>query len=339
MAALVLPLEFDVSPPTPANSLLTGVVRSTSGRAIPDVTIDVMPATFPLIPAVHTKTGPDGSFRIVVPSGNYIVRAQTQQQFVHPRGQTASSVVTYAKVESLPIVATEGTAVVVNLVIKPNALLFPVTVRVLDDLGRPVPGALVEWFGRRQTPRAFFGGTFRTDARGSLALGAIAAGPLTLIATSSQGDSHLGASLVAEVTGTAMDPITLRLRPASRVLGHVEFTDRPTPLHGDQGLEVWVQREGRGQGGSFPGPGLMNGDGTFSLGAVAGEGCLRVRGVPSAWRLREILHRGEDVHGRLLDFDSEEIYDLVVRIEPGIDDNASAHPTCVRTEELPVARR
>jgi len=237
--------------------------------------------------------------------------------------------VTYAKVESLPVFAMVGYAVLVNLVMTPNDLLFPVTIQVLDDLGRPVPGALVEWSGSRETdPRVTVQGRLETDATGSLTLGAIAAGPLKLIAMSARGDLYLGASLVADVIGAPMKPITVRLRPASRVLGRVEFTDRRTPLHGDEGLRVWLQREG----GFFSGnqQGLINADGTFWVGPVAGEGCLPVRGIPYGWRLSEILHRGEDLQHRFVQFDAEEIYDLVVRIEPGIDDSSSAEPICVR---------
>jgi hypothetical protein len=72
----------------------------------------------------------------------------------------------------------------------------------------------------------------------------------------------------------------------------------------------------------------MDPEGRFSLGPVSGEGCLRVMGAPAGWRLAAIEHQGRDVQNSVVQFQWNEVCDLVVRIEPGVNTPDYDIPVC-----------
>ena len=335
MVVLLSPVPDEVTENLPASgrSAFIGYVRSTSGRPLPGITVEAIPVPPTTLIGGRAQTRADGSYRMDLPSGNYIVRASGRQGFVASEMLSGSSEISYEPVESQPVFALVGQAATVNLQMTPRERLFKVTVVVLDDLGRTVPGASVEWHGSRETnPRSTFSGKRETDASGALSLGAVSPGPLTMFGTVARGD---GVDLVGDLSievGNSPLEVTMRLLPGPRVVGRVEFTDGRAPLHGGHGLRVSLQRPGaKTSWFTSNDPGLMNPDGRFSLGPVSGEGCLRVRGIPEGWRLREIDHQGRDVKDRLLQFHWNEIYDLVVRIEPGVDEWQYEVPECKAT--------
>ena len=161
-------------------------------------------------------------------------------------------------------------------------------------------------------------------------IGPLIPGPVTIIARSVGGLDRLAGVFSIDVQELPQE-VTLRLLPAARITGRVEFAGRDAPLHGTSGLRLRFEPVG------WPGPGHYSTedpsialDGRFDLTGLAGEGCLRMHGLPLGWRVSGVSHQGSDVPTSSFALEpGDYVSDVVIHVVRGTEPPGPA-PECVR---------
>jgi hypothetical protein len=301
-------------PPAPVRSgELSGVITS-EGVALADVDVEVAAG----YTSFRTITLADGSYRVAVPPGTYVVRAGGPHALAPMRALASSGYSTYKRRESFPVQVLSGYRSFIDLELTPGERLLSVNVLVIDGAGQPVPDAEVEARGRRDTPMISFVQKRKTDERGSVTLGPMMQGPVTITAKAIRRSSPQMATTSIHLRDTLLDEVTVQLEQGATLSGQVEFRDLSRPMQSGRGLRVVPATPGFAASYSSIDSGLMDPTGKFTLDGLIGERCLRVDGLPPGWRLRDITHEGRDITNRILRFESGDAYtDVLIRIVPG----------------------
>jgi hypothetical protein len=265
-------------------------------------------------------TGPDGSYRVDVPPGQYTVKSGDIGMVAPHEQRLASIYELHDAVESQPVVVNSGAEVVVDLWLPPAAVLYSATITVLDDAGQPAKDVEVEVFWNRDplTPnlaRSSFLGLFHTDGE-PVVLRPTLPGPITVIARSLS-DVPL-AGIVPFDLQAASRQIRVSMQAAARILGRVEFVGRDIPVQGGDGIRVIFQPLGSPLNLNSIATRTIEPDGNFTMNGLIGTGCLRIYGLPAGWRLRGIFQEGVDLTDRVIALEPGDVRsDVVVRVEPG----------------------
>jgi hypothetical protein len=310
--------------------VLRGQVLSTSGEPLSKRPVRARAVSTSA--EYHTLTREDGSYRLPVWPGSYRVEAGGYEWPSHEY-KTAPIFIDYARTESGSVPVERGYATTVNLTLAPALVMYNVTVTLVDASNQPVDDADLTAFGRRAAragePRSSF--ITITHARDSkpAPIGPLVPGPVTIVGRSVGGLDLLAGVISFEVQAWPQE-VTLRLLPAARITGRVEFAGRNTPLHGTSGLRLRFEPVG------WPGPGNYSTadpsvapDGTFELTGLAGEGCLRMTGLPSGWHVRAISSQGSDVTTRPLALaPGDQVSDVVILVARS-DETPGPAPECL----------
>jgi protocatechuate 3,4-dioxygenase beta subunit len=312
----------NASPPPP-RGVLSGRVLSTTGDAVGDVVVEIKPDGSGL-GAPDARTAADGSYRVALAPGTYMVSMRAN--FVAPLALRSRPTVVVFDGASQPVhavVSSRKETVAPDVVVRPIQL-FNTRLNVLDDEGKPLPGARVRYSAVRKAQAFSLSGELSTSANGSVMLGPLLPGDVHVFASGSRGTTHLAVSTTIEIVDRPQR-LTLRLLPAASMTGRVEFIGRDAPLTGG-GLRIYdVGLDG------IPGghrqddrTGLVGPDGEFTLMDLAGERCLKIDSVPYGWRLVDITLNQEDYTSRPFRLDSgDEISGVLVRLEEGTTESRS----------------
>jgi hypothetical protein len=308
-----LPLPVGTDPPPPQKGILSGRIMSATGEAVADTSVSVNGDNYRYFES--TRTDADGFYRFALFPATYSITAG--ERIAPLRRRSSPVFVAYERITQVAsaVVASRRATRVPDIVLRP-VQLFNVTVTVVDEGGEVVSGADVLF-----TLRAGDGvgtGQFKTGSDGSLKLGPQLPGPVEILARAAKGERQLAAFASIELADAPMR-VTLRLVPAAKVTGRVEFADQLTPLHGHGGLRVnhvgldLVQPAMH----SPDAVGLVNADGEFTVN-VLGERCLFLQGLPQGWQLLDITYNGEDYTGKPFSFgEGEQFPGVLIRVERG----------------------
>jgi hypothetical protein len=312
--------------------VLRGQVLSSSGEPLSGILVRAKATGPNMADEYHAVTREDGSYRLAVRPGRYSVEAGASQ-FPSPAVKTAPIVINYERTQSQVVPVQRGFATTVNLSLPPAFVMYNVTVSLIDASNQPVDNADLIVFGRREArsglPQSSFMSVAHARDGKPAPIGPLLPGPVTIIARSIGGLDRLAGVLSINVEEWPQD-VTLRLFPAARITGRVEFAGRDAPLHGTSGLRLRFEPVG------WPGPGSYSTedpsiapDGTFDLTGLAGEGCLRMRGLPLGWRVSGVSHQGSDVPTSSFMLEpGDHVSDVVIRVARGSEPRPA--PECVR---------
>jgi hypothetical protein len=313
--------------------VLRGQVLSSSGEPLSKLFIRAKAAGPSMADEYHTLTREDGSYRLAVRPGRYSVEAGGFQSPSH-EFTTAPIFIDYERTQSQVVPVERGYATTVNLSLPPAFVRYNVTVSLIDASNQPVDNADLITFGRRAARSGLPQSSFMTmtHARDGkpAPIGPLIPGPVTIVARSVGGLDPLAGVFSLDVQEWPQE-VTLRLFPAARITGRVEFAGRDTPLHGTSGLRLRFEPVG------WPGPGYYSTedpsiapDGTFDLTGLAGEGCLRMRGLPLGWRVSGVSRQGSDVPTSSFALEpGDHVSDVVIHVERGTEPPGPS-PECVR---------
>jgi len=281
--------------------VLSGRVLSTGGQPLVGLRVEAQRSDWSQ--SGRGTTSADGSYRIAVHPGAYSISSGGDA--LAPRASRSSKTsITYDRVEhkTLTIVSSGQETLV------PDILLPPI------------------------------GGTFPTDANGSVSLGPLSPGPVRIVARARQGAQHVGATVSLDIQG-APEEVTLLLLPTARLTGRVEFLGRLNPLHGTRGLHVRSTLVSSGRPESEL-EGLVGPDGEFTLTGLLGQPCLALTGLPEGWRLLDITYLGTDVTHRPISFQPfDEVSGVLIRVEPGNPLDGDHVRAIVATSECATRRQ
>ena len=312
--------------------VLRGQVLSSSGEPLSGILVRAKATGPNMADEYHAVTREDGSYRLAVRPGRYSVEAGASQ-FQSPAFKTAPIFINYERTQSEVVPVERGYATTVNLSLPPAFVMYNVTVSLVDASNQPVDNADLTAFGRRAARSGLPESSFMTvtQARDGkpAPIGPLIPGPVTIVGRSVGGLDLLAGVISIDVQEWPQD-VTLRLLPAARITGRVEFAGRDAPLHGTSGLRLRFEPIG------WPGPGNYSTqdpsiapDGRFDLTGLAGEGCLRMRGLPPGWRVSAISHQNSDVTARPFALEpGDQVSDVVIHVERGIEPPGPV-PECV----------
>ena len=312
----VEPLGPPDGPSAPRSGEMAGVVTS-DGVALVDVDVEVAGAGYT---SFRTITRADGSYRVAVPPGTYVVRAGGPQALAPMRALASPGYSTYKRLESFQVQVLSGYRSFIDLELTPGERLLSVNVLVIDGAGQPVPNAEVEARGRREEgePMLSFVQKLKTNERGSVTLGPMMQGPVMITAKAIRRSSPQMATTSIDLRDTFLDEITIQLQQGATLSGQVEFRNRSRPMQNARGLRVVPAVPGFAASYLSTDPGLMDPTGKFTLDGLIGERCLRLDGLPPGWRLGDITHEGRDITNRVLRFEAGDAYtDVRIRLVPG----------------------
>jgi hypothetical protein len=278
-----------------------------------------------------TRSGRDGRYRLVLPPGTYSV-ASPGVTSAPLQLREVSTFVAYEPSADNHEIVVRADRLTRGVDLRLRALpLFNVTITVVTSAGATVSDAEVRFSYRRnfRIPHTYTG-TLTTSKDGTVRLGPLSPGRVTVIAKAGSDGARLAGTAAIEVTDRP-EAALVTLLPAARLTGRVEFIDRAVPLHGGRGLRVLT----RSPDSVVPAyantdaDGVVDAAGNFELPALAGAQCLHIEGLPLGWRLADITHAGRDITGHPLTFDSGTVTtDVLIRVEQG-DSTLRSHPACV----------
>jgi hypothetical protein len=313
----------DLSPPTRVTKgRLAGRVVSATGEAVANTLVNVQAGGT----GAHTRTAADGSYSLDLDPGTY--RVSAGGELSAPISEWSSpTYIVYARNEQTLAAVSSGQRTRADIVLNP-VRLFNVTVTVVDDLGQTVSGARVVAAVRRENHTSEIGR--ETGEDGSAKIGPQPPGPVELLVQATKDDRSLTGRATIEIRSSPLK-VTMTLVASGVITGRVEFDGRVDPLHGSDGLRVIHTVVGKGvpsQSHQDP-SGRVSVTGDFMVMHLLGEECLRLSGIPSGWRLREITYNGQDFMHRPFSLESGQIISgVVIRVEPGASEYPP--PACSR---------
>lgn len=312
--------------------VLTGQVLSARGEPLPNQSVIVTSTTRPGS-TFGGSTSADGTFTFSVPPDRYTVRTGSAGTSAPLAFRSSPTYELFDPAVSPPVTVDSGATVPVNFWLQPAVLMFNLTVTVLDDSGQPARDAEVEAFGHRDPPtpnfvNADFLSMYQTHGK-PVEFGPTMPGPVTVIARSIDRATPLAGIATIDLQGTP-HTVTVLMQPAARLSGRIEFEGRDVPLQGPDGIRMTFQMAGSLLNLNSVASRLAAADGRFELTGLIGEGCLRVRGLPTGWRLNSITHDGADMTNRLIALEPGGIRsDVRVHIVPG-EQPVGPPPDCWR---------
>jgi hypothetical protein len=316
-SSLVVPgVEVQQPQSVPEYGVIGGVVSTVSGAPLADFPVRAR-STGGLSSEYGAVTRANGSYRISLPPGTYTISAGGPEILAPPKFRNARTYTTHMGTDSGPVFVTSHDRIRVDLQLPAGPQLFNVRAKVIDGNGRPLKRATVRVFGRREPGNSSFSGAAITGAKGSAMLGPLTPGPLLIVATAEGTPTDLAGTTSVEIANEPLD-VTVVVSPGAAYSGRVEFINRATPLHGSGGLHLIFDPPGFRLSWTSSDPGLIAPDGSFMVKGLLGERCLRISDIPEGWRLKDVVHQGQDLTNRLVRFEPNDVYsDVIIRIERG----------------------
>jgi hypothetical protein len=153
---------------------------------------------------------------------------------------------------------------------------------------------------------------------GTVTMGPLPAGEVTIWALSTGRSPRVGASTRIVIEDRPPDDVVLQLLPAARLTGRVVFSGVKQPPRGASPLRVVPFTPGHATPPfkMLDTSGVVHADGSFVIDGIIGDRCLRLLDGRPDWTQRITL-RGQDVTDTPLSFTpGEEVADVVLHVEP-----------------------
>lgn len=318
---------FDTAdPPAPQPSgAISGRVLTLQGEPVSHASVTFVADNW--YPQQSVVTADDGSFRLRLPliasAGATDLRVQVRRH-VLPMPKTSTVVYMPDNTEFSSRVRVfagfESKGLELRVATHPE---YFVKVAVRDLTGEVPPGVEISM---STAPALRLGvsessaGMFPAGDDGAVMFGPLQPGPVTLWAATNQTRPSLAALAQIQIEDRVPDDVILRLMPAARVKGRVEFAGLSRPLRGASPLRVLAAIAGHGAPGwhSDDSNGVVQMDGSFVLDGLVGERCLRLVNVGPGWVLQSTMVGGRDATNAPLVFESgQEVGDVVLRVTQG----------------------